>query len=73
MHPPRSTVSFAWAYLDEAGQELGTSKEFTDREAAESWMGDSWQDLLERGVDEVALVDLERGRPIYRMGLRAEA
>ena len=73
MHPPRSTVTFVWAYLDEAGQELGTSEEFTDREAAESWMGDSWQDLLDRGVEEVALVDLERGRRIYRMGLRAEA
>jgi hypothetical protein len=58
--------------LDEAGLDLGSSEEFADREAAESWMGDSWQDLLDRGVDEVALVDRARGRRVYRMGLRAE-
>jgi hypothetical protein len=73
MHPPEGHVTFAWAYLDEAGQDLGSSDEFADREAAESWMGDSWQDLLERGVEEVALVDRERDRTVYRMGLRAEA
>jgi hypothetical protein len=65
-------MSFAWAYLDEAGQDLGSSAQFADREAAESWMGERWQDLLERGVEEVELIDRDRDRRVYRMGLRAE-
>jgi hypothetical protein len=65
-------VTFAWAYLDEAGEDLGSSDEFADREAAENWMGECWQDLLERGVDQVALVDRERHRRVYRMGLRSD-
>ena len=33
-------------------------------------MGQAWQDLLERGVEQVALEDGERGSRVYRMGLR---
>jgi hypothetical protein len=60
---------FAWRYLDEESEEMGTSELFPDREAAESWMGEAWADLRERGVDQVVLVDEERGRRVYRMGL----
>jgi hypothetical protein len=61
---------FAWTYLDGQGEEIGRSDRFPNQEAAEDWMGGSWQDLLERGVEEVALVDQERGRQLYRMGLQ---
>ena len=67
---PQRDTPFTWAYLDEAGEEVGRSEGFADREAAEAWMGQSWQDLLDRGVEQVALEDDERGSRVYRMGLR---
>lgn len=66
-------MSFAWTYLDDAGEEVGRSGSFPGRDAAEEWMGESWEDLLERGVEEVALEDEERGRRLYRMGLREQS
>jgi hypothetical protein len=60
---------FAWRFLAASGDEMGSSGRFPDRESAESWMGEAWADLRERGVEEVALVDEERGRSLYRMGL----
>lgn len=60
-----------WLYLDAEGRDVGTSEPFDDRERAEAWMGEAWSDLLERGVEEVVLVDRDRGRTLYRMGLRA--
>lgn len=59
---------FTWRYLDREGSETGASEAFDDREAAEAWLGESWSDLLSRGVEEVALTDGER--TLYRMGLR---
>ncbi len=70
IHPPDLTVAFAWDYLDAGGSALGRSEVFDDRDRAEAWMGDAWADLLERGIEEVALMDLDRGTPVYRMGLR---
>jgi hypothetical protein len=63
---------FVWLYLDESGSELGSSHPFPDQESAEAWMGDSWSGLHEQGVEEVELVDQERGRSVYRMGLSEE-
>jgi hypothetical protein len=65
-------VGFSWTYLDDSGEDVGTSEQFEDREAAEDWMGQCWQDLLERGIEEVVLMDRERDRRVYRMGLREE-
>jgi hypothetical protein len=61
---------FVWRYLDVAGDDLGESESFEAREAAETWLGESWSGLLSRGVEEVALEDRDRGRTLYRMGLR---
>jgi hypothetical protein len=63
---------FVWTYLDATGEELGASHQFADAESAEEWMNDSWQDLRDNGVHEVALHDHARGRRVYRMGLGAE-
>lgn len=63
---------FAWTYLDQAGQEVGRSPRFPDTEAAEDWIGTSWRDLYENGIEEVVLFDQARGRRLYRMGLGAE-
>jgi hypothetical protein len=65
-------MMFAWTYLDQAGEEVGRSAHFPDTEAAEDWIGTSWRDLVENGVEEVVLYDQVRGRTVYRMGLGAE-
>ena len=59
-----------WRYLDVAGDDLGESEPFAEREAAETWLGESWSDLLQRGIEEVVLEDRDQGRTLYRMGLR---
>jgi hypothetical protein len=63
---------FAWRYLDHEGQELGSSHPFDDREAAEAWIGLTWSDLHDNGIEEVVLEDLDRGDALYRMGLAQE-
>ncbi|MGH2636437.1 MAG: hypothetical protein ACRDHU_09890 [Actinomycetota bacterium] len=63
---------FSWTYLDQSGQEVGHSPHFPDPESAEDWIGTSWRDLFENGVEEVVLFDQDRRRKVYRMGLGAE-
>ena len=61
-----------WTLLDGSGEELGHSPRFADAESAEAWIGTSWPDLLENGVEEVVLYDHTRQQRLYRMGLSAE-
>ncbi len=63
---------FGWMYMDGDGNDVGASDRFEDPDAAESWMGQSWEGLLEVGVEEVVLVDHDRGKRLYRMGLNTE-
>lgn len=63
---------FGWTYLDGTGAELGASEMFPDAERAEAWLSECWKDLVDRGVEEVALHDHARGRRVYRMGLGSE-
>jgi hypothetical protein len=63
---------FSWTFIDGAGNEVGNSSTFTDSVDAEDWIGTAWRDLIERGVEEVVLLDRQRGRRLYRMGLDAE-
>jgi hypothetical protein len=67
---PEPAQGFVWRYLGPGGGERGESAAFPDRESAESWLGEAWSDLLAEGVEEVVLVDRQRDRSIYRMGLR---
>jgi hypothetical protein len=60
---------FGWTYVDASGEELGRSPNFPDAEAAEDWIGSSWQDLAENGVEAVVLFDRRREQALYRMGL----
>jgi hypothetical protein len=62
-------MAFSWRFLDETGDELGGSGQFPDQESAEEWMGQSWADLRERGVEEVILMDDDRNERVYRMAL----
>jgi hypothetical protein len=61
-------LTFTWRYLGPEGEDRGRSDGFPDRAGAEAWIGDSWSELLERGVEQVALE--EDGTEAYRMGLR---
>lgn len=61
-----------WSLLDASGAEVGHSPHFADAEAAEDWIGSSWRDLMENGVEEVVLFDRQRDQRVYRMGLGAE-
>jgi hypothetical protein len=64
---------FVWRYLDEAGEEKGSSDRFAERDQAESWLSEEWAGLRDRGVEEVVLFDDDRGEPVYRMGLGPES
>lgn len=54
-------MTWSWTYLRAAG---GTgedrSQEFPTQADAETWIGESWRDLLESGVDSVVLMEHER-------------
>jgi hypothetical protein len=60
---------FAWRYLSAAGEEVGESPRFDDRVAAEAWLSTAWEELLDRDVDAVDLVDDAAGAAVYRMSL----
>ena len=62
-------MTFGWTYVDRSGEEVGRSPRFADAEQAEEWIGSSWRELLEGGVEAVVLVDDEHEREVYRMGL----
>jgi hypothetical protein len=63
---------FRWRLRDEREADVGKSIDFPDRDAAESWLGAEWRELVGRGVEEVTLVELSDGaeRDVYRMSLR---
>jgi hypothetical protein len=72
-------VAFAWRYLDANGDVLAGSGRFGSRADAEAWLGETWADLLDDGVEEVELVELDgdgagsdppSGRTVFRMSLR---
>jgi hypothetical protein len=63
-------VTSFWRLLDGAGADAGESEVFDDRDDAESWLQERWQELRSSGVEAVALV--EDGDEAYRMSL-AEA
>ena len=63
--------TFRWAVVGEDGVETGVVDEaFDSKEAAESWLGLHWADLLAGGATQVALH--EDDAELYRMGLEAE-
>lgn len=61
---------FAWCIEDASGGQ-SSSQSFATREEAEAWLGETWSDLLERGAEEVTLMN--EGEPLYRMSLRADS
>ena len=64
-------MAWTWRYETADGAEAagGTSQQFPTQADAETWIGESWQELLGQGVDQVSLLEDERV-PYGPMGLR---
>ena len=68
-------MAFQWRYEDSAGAEVDAPvgppvEAFPSQADAETWMGESWKELLHAGVAQVTL--LEDGREVYGpMGLES--
>jgi hypothetical protein len=58
-------MTWSWRYEDAAGAELAepTQEAFGSKADAESWLGESWRELLDQGIQQVTL--LEDGRVEY--------
>jgi hypothetical protein len=61
-------MSWVWRYEGANGQkQAGSSELFPSQSDAESWLGQTWRDLVSNGV--VTAVLLEDDRVEYRMSL----
>jgi hypothetical protein len=61
-------MGWVWRYEGANGQkQAGTSDTFPSQSDAESWLGQSWRDLVAAGV--MAAVLVEDDRVEYRMSL----
>lgn len=64
-------ATWTWRLQDSQGRGDETSEAFPSQGDAESWVGEHWPALLERGVEAVTL--LEGEREVYGpMSLRPE-
>jgi hypothetical protein len=62
-------MTWFWTFESADGEPQGQSETFDSRGDAESWIGESFGDLLERGVTRVRL--LEGVTEVYDMSLEA--
>lgn len=53
-------MSWSWVLENSTGESMGMSESFDSRSDAESWVGESFGELLEQGVDQVRLLDGEK-------------
>jgi hypothetical protein len=61
-------MSWTWRYEDGDGKPVdGPGEAFTSQADAESWIGQSWRELVAGGTTTAILV--EDGRVEYRMSL----
>ena len=61
-------MAWIWRYEAEDGRkDAGASESFPSQSDAESWIGQSWRDLLADGIVTAVLVEDERVE--YRMSL----
>lgn len=62
-------MTWTWRYETPSGELLSepAAETFPTQSDAESWLGESWRQLLEGGVGQVSL--LEDGRVEYTMPL----
>lgn len=55
-------MSWTWRYEDSTGaaMQVPAPVEFGNKSDAESWLGESWRELLEEGVSAVTLLEDDR-------------
>jgi len=55
-------MSWVWQYQDKSGEPVRVPApvEFGNKSDAESWLGESWRELLDQGVWQVILLEDER-------------
>lgn len=64
-------MAWTWRYDPPTGTSGAESQEFPTQADAETWVGESWRELLESGVEQVTLA--EDDHVVYGpMGLRPE-
>ena len=66
--PSAAERPWSWRLEDETGAEVSVSADyagqrFTSQADAESWVGETWSELAEQGVDQVTL--FEHDRAVY--------
>ncbi|MEV0149932.1 MULTISPECIES: hypothetical protein [unclassified Nonomuraea] len=68
-------MTWRWRYENAHGSEVTDRplprEVFPSQADAESWLGENWRELLESGVEQVALLDEDRVE-YQGMSLRAE-
>jgi hypothetical protein len=67
-------MSWVWRYEDANGAPVDgpQAEDFTNQSDAESWLGETWKDLLAAGIEQVTL--LEDDVVVYSgMSLHAES
>ncbi|WP_424214115.1 hypothetical protein ACN20G_19710 [Streptomyces sp. BI20] len=65
-------MAWTWRFETADGTETSpavTPEEFTTQGDAESWIGETWKELLAGGAEQVRLSD-DNGTEIYKMSLR---
>lgn len=61
-------MAWTWRYEDAQGTPVeGPQEAFSSQSDAESWIGQTWRDLVEAGVAAVALIEGDRTE--YKMSL----
>ena len=64
-------MAWTWQYEDAEGRPVdGPSEAFSSQSDAESWLGQSWRELVTSGAATVVLT--EDGRTEYRMSLQPQ-
>lgn len=61
--PTPAERPWSWKRLTATGEEVPGEERFASQGDAETWIGESWRDLLDAGVTEVVL--LEHDREVY--------
>jgi hypothetical protein len=61
--PTPAERPWSWRCLTATGEEVPSEEGFASQGDAETWIGESWRELLEAGVTQVVL--LEHDREVY--------
>lgn len=61
--PTPAERPWSWKRLTATGEEISGEERFASQGDAETWIGESWRDLVDAGVTSVVL--LEHDREVY--------